>query len=191
MRASSPRDAATLEPLAVDDEHGTRHAPAAVTFEIGHDLIDAGRATLDLLHDAPALAAWTHPDPRPRDAPRPNPSAFVRMVALDASKLAALPHWWHQHARNERVRITRRFTIERPRQLGGTWTLTGRIRSALAVRTIPFELTLWRQLDGWTKLDLQPHRRVIVAARYFREGHRALDIFIDSLNHDLGGHTEP
>jgi hypothetical protein len=186
VRATSPRDVAILEPLPVDDEHGTGHAPAGVTFELAHDLADAGRATLERLHDAPSLTPWTHPDPRPRAAPRPNPSAFVRMVELDAARLAALPHWWQQHARQGRVSVTRRFSIEAPRHVDGTWTLTGRLRSVLAVRTIPFELTLWRQLDGWTKLDLQPQRRVIVAARYFREGHRALDLLVERLTHDFG-----
>jgi hypothetical protein len=185
VRANSPRDVATLEALPVEDDHGARHAPAAVKFEIGQDLLDAGRATFGLLHDAPPLSPWTHFDPRPRDAPRPNPSAFVRMLELDAEQLAALPDWWQVRARNGRVRVTRRFSIERPRQLDGTWSLNGQLRSAFAVRSIPFELTLWRQLDGWTKLDLQPHRRVIIAMRYFREGHRALDILIDWLTHDF------
>ena len=185
MRATSPRDVATLEPLPVDDEHGARQAPAPVSFDLARDLADACRATYELLHDAPPLTPWTHHDPRPRDASRPNPSAFVRMVELDVARFDALPTWWQQRARNGRLQLTRRVSLERPRQIARTWTLTGQLRSAFAMRTIPFELTLWRQLDGWTKLDLQPQRRVIVAVRYFREGHRALDILIDRLTHDF------
>jgi hypothetical protein len=185
VRATSSPDATNLEPLPIDDESGTRHVPTAVTFELGHELIDAGRATVERLHDVPQLAPWTRPDPRPLEAPRPNPSAFVRMVELDAARLALLPDWWQQRAHNGRLWLTRRFAMGRPHQLGGTWTFAGQLRSAFGVRAIPFELTLWRQLDGWTRLHLQPERRVIIPVRYFREGHRALDLLIESLTRDF------
>jgi hypothetical protein len=187
VRATSPQEAA-LEPLPVDDGYGTQLAPVAVALNLTDDLLDAGRLTLAHLQDVAALAPWTHTDDRPelRDTVHPNRSStFVRMVAFDASRLTALPAWWQRRARRDRVRVTRRFSIEQPHQVDATWRLGGQLRSIRGLRSIPFELALWRHLDGWTMLNLQPHRRVYVGSRYFHEGHRALDILIDWLNVEL------
>jgi hypothetical protein len=47
------------------------------------------------------------------------------------------------------------------------------------------ELQLWPRLGAWTKVNMQPQRRVRVGRRYFRLGHRALDGLIERLENEL------
>ena len=51
----------------------------------------------------------------------------------------------------------------------------GRLRSPYSMRSIPVELVLWAHLGTWTRLCLEPQRRVHVGRAYFRKGHRVLD----------------
>jgi hypothetical protein len=47
------------------------------------------------------------------------------------------------------------------------------------------ELQLWPRLGAWTKVSMQPQRRVHVGRRYFRLGHWALDGLIERLEQEL------
>ena len=55
------------------------------------------------------------------------------------------------------------------------------MRGPLPLRPLPMDLSLWRHLDTWTKLTLEPRRRVYVKSFYFDAGHH----FLDSLTRSL------
>jgi hypothetical protein len=98
------------------------------------------------------------------------------MIALEPQRLDSLPQWWTHHARDGRVEITRRLSFEQPRSVtNGEWRARGRLRSPWLLRSIPVELVMWKHLDAWTRLMLEPQRSVHVGRRYFRRGHRVLD----------------
>jgi len=138
-----------------------------------------------------ALAPWTHPDSRPEPPRAPARSqrlstTFVRMVELDASRLRALPEWWRERAGAEPLRPTRRLSLDVPQPTpGSSWRGNGALRPLLHATTVPVVLTLWPHINGWTRLTLDPQRRVAASALYFNPGHRALDIFIDWLTTEL------
>jgi hypothetical protein len=139
----------------------------------------------------PALAPWTHPDPRP-EPPRASvrsqrlSTTFVRMIELDATRLRSLPDWWHNRAGAEPLRPTRRLSLDPPELTpGDCWRGHGALRPLLHATSIPVVLTLWPHIDGWTRLTLDPQRRVSAGALYFNPGHRALDVLTDWLVNEL------
>ena len=54
---------------------------------------------------------------------------------------------------------------------------------------MPMELSLWRHLGGWTKLTLEPQRRVYIKGSYFDTGHRALNVLCNQLVRELDAHA--
>ena len=59
------------------------------------------------------------------------------------------------------------------------------LRSPWLQRRIPVELLLWPRLGAWTKVCLEPQRRVRLGRRYFSNGHRAIDALTARLNTEL------
>jgi hypothetical protein len=71
------------------------------------------------------------------------------------------------------------------RDRSGTWRMSGRLRSPWLRRPIGVELQLWPRLGAWTKVTMEPRRRVRVGRRYFRSGHGALDALTERLESEL------
>lgn len=106
----------------------------------------------------------------------PTNPAFTRMLDVTPERLERLPRWWESVARRGHVRLTRRLILEAPRPLpGGGWRMRGSLRRALITPAARFELTLWPHLGRYTKLSLEPRRRVHAGRRWFRRGHKGLD----------------
>ena len=113
-------------------------------------------------------------------------ATFTRLTTLHPARLAGLPEWWRRQARDGRPHAVRRLVLDAPECAGsGTWHMRGRLRSAWLGRSIPVELQLWPRLGAWTKMSLQPQRRVRVGWLYFRNGHRALEALTARLNSEL------
>jgi hypothetical protein len=159
---------------------GVRPASPGTDALHAGDVLEAIRATLT---EARALRAR----PPGSSAPaRISPGAFVRMVDLRPARLASLDIWWRGRARDGRVEVTRRLSLDAPRRIGdGNWVMRADLRSPWRLRPVPMELLLWRHLGEWTKLWLEPRRRVRVGRRYFRSGHRVLDRLCDRLGREL------
>jgi hypothetical protein len=169
-----------LEPLPVIED-GVEVAPAPAERDASvvtavRECVEAVRAVLDESGQVRQQMPFT-----PTEPPRPLRvarfmSTFSRMIALEPQRLDALPQWWTRHARDGRVQITRRLWFEQPRSVtSGEWRARGRLRSPWLMRSIPVELVMWKHLDAWTRLMLEPQRSVHVGRRYFRRGHRVLD----------------
>jgi hypothetical protein len=113
-------------------------------------------------------------------------ATFTRLTTLHPARLAGLPEWWRRQARDALPHATRRLVLDAPECAGsGTWHMRGWLRSAWLGRPIPVELQLWPRLGAWTKMSLQPQRRVHVGWLYFRIGHRALEALTARLNSEL------
>ena len=113
-------------------------------------------------------------------------ATFTRLTELHPALLADLPNWWRRRAEEARVRVTRQLVLEAPKfESNGTWRLHGSLRSPWLRRRIPVELQLWPRLGAWTKVSLEPQRRVRLGRRYFNNGHRALDTLTDRLHTEL------
>ena len=119
--------------------------------------------------------------------PTPRSSAtFVRLTTLNPASLAGLPEWWSERARDSRVRAEGRLHLGAPQaDASGTWRIPGWLHSSWLRRPIGVELQLWPRLGAWTKVSMQPHRRVRAGPCYFRLGHRALDGLIERLDRAL------
>jgi len=140
--------------------------------------------------DVPLGSFWSIPDElRPSAAMGRRFSAtFTRVANLHPALLADLPDWWRRLADDTLVRVSRQLVVEAPKfESSGTWRLRGSLRSPWLRRRIPVELQLWPRLGAWTKVTLQPQRRVRLGRRYFANGHRALDTLTDRLNTELHG----
>jgi hypothetical protein len=166
-----------LEPLPVDDG-----PPAHVV------MVEVVRETIA---EVPALrqaAPWSY-DAQRQALIVPTTSylaAFSRMIALHPTQLEHLGEWFETNAVDARMRIVRRLTLGRPRvDPAGTWRMPGELRSPWRARSIPIELVLWPRLDAWTRLSLEPQRGVHVGRRYFRSGHRVLDVLCRRLIGEL------
>ena len=159
------------------------HTDAAHVYEA----VDAVCARIVETRGLGALAPWLGPNSPTLEARPPTPpTTFSRIFELQPAHLAALPEWWEQNARNERVTIAHRLVLQAPRYAThGVWTMPAVLRGPGQVRPVHMELSLWRHLSGWTKLTLEPRRRVYVKAFYFDAGHRALDALCDRLVRDL------
>jgi hypothetical protein len=108
------------------------------------------------------------------------------MIALAPARLSGLDEWWRRAAPDGRLRVSRRLSLEEPRPLrGGTWRASGRLRSPLLVRSIPVELLLWPYIGSWTRMSLEPQRSVHTGRRYFKRGHRSLDLLTQRLVTEL------
>lgn len=174
-----------LEPLPVYDD-GVPVVPVPTATEgagvdpreLARECIDAVRAVFDERVTVRAQTPWvaTAPAVPPPVLKGEFAATFIRMFGLDPSRLAALPAWWQRRAEGGRVDVARRLLLDAPRQdAHGTWRLRGRLRSPGRARAIPVELLLWPHLGAWTKMTLEPQRRVLCGRRYFRSGHRVLD----------------
>jgi hypothetical protein len=117
---------------------------------------------------------------------RQSSATFTRLTTLHPALLGALPEWWNARARDTRVRAARGLDLEAPRRDdSGTWRLYGCLQSAWLRRPIAVELQLWPCLGAWTKITMQPRRRVRIGRRYFRIGHGALDTLTARLDSEL------
>ncbi len=197
MRTKSANEDEPLEPLSVDDDGVVVEpefvAPEAAPVDaktLARDYAAAFRAVLRERNEVRAQPPWNGPAVVAPVKPRAATfhSTFNRMIGLPPARLVGMHDWWRACARDGRVRVTRRLSLEEPRPApGGTWRTCGRLRSPWGMRSIPVELLLWPYLGGWTKVSLEPQRPVHVGRRYFRRGHRVLD----TLTARLVGELEP
>ena len=178
-------DGVTVEPVWTAHTQGRSrsHTDAAHAY----DAVDAVCARIVETRGLGALAPWLVPHSPTLEARAPTPpTTFSRIFELHPAHLGALPEWWKQNARNERVTIAHRLVLHAPRHAAhGVWTMPAVLRGSKQVRPVQMELSLWRHLGGWTKLTLEPRRRVYIKALYFETGHRALDALCDRLVRDL------
>jgi hypothetical protein len=124
--------------------------------------------------------------PAPLSPRRQTSATFTRLTALPPDLLPELPDWWRARARDARVRATRHLVLDAPqRERSGTWRMYGSLRSPWLRRGIDVELQLWPRLGAWTKVSMQPRRRVHIGRHYFRVGHRALDALTERLGDEL------
>ena len=135
------------------------------------------------------LAPWLGPQSPVPEARAPTPpTTFSRIFELHPVRLELLPGWWDQHARNERVTIARRLSLGPPQRIADcAWTMRASLRGRWQLRPLPMELSLWRHIGGWTKLTLEPERRVYIKGFYFDTGHRTLDVLCGQLVRELAG----
>jgi hypothetical protein len=169
-------DVELLEPLPVDEPESRRGVVAAIVATID-------QATL--VRSLPPYTETPVADPPPMRAGA-FLAAFSRMFALAPDRLASLDEWYAAHAEHDRLPVTRRLVLGPPRAEGaGGWRVPARLRSPGRFRSIPVEIVLWPRLDAWTKLNVEPQRGVRVGRRYFRSGHRALDVLCDRLVREL------
>ena len=183
-----------LEPLPVVVD-GVTVAPVWAhtrLTDVGPHTFEAVDAVCTRILETPGLAAlapWLGPrSPVPEARVPTPPTTFSRIFELHPVRLESLPGWWEQHARNERVMIGRRLSLGPPRRIADcVWTMRASLRGRWQLRPLPMELSLWRHLGGWTKVTLEPQRRVYVKGLYFNTGHRALDVLCDQLVRELAG----
>jgi hypothetical protein len=181
-----------LEPLPVVVD-GVTMAPVWAhprLTEVAPDTFEAVDAVCARILETPGfagLAPWLGPrSPVPESRALTPPTTFSRIFELHPVQLELLPGWWEQHARNERVTIARRLSLGRPQRIAdGVWTVRASLCGPWQVRPMPVELSLWRHLGGWTKLTLEPQRRVYIKSIYFDTGHRALDVLCGKLTREL------
>lgn len=179
MRTKTSREEVPLEPLAVYDDTGVFEPEPAVAEtdarDTLHELVDALRDVLAERSSVRSQTPWLPSTPPviPRQHAR-FLATFNRMIPLHPDRLRELPDWCHRSG--DEVQVHRRLTLEEPRPCAnGTWRVPGRLRSPYSMRSIPVELVLWPHLGTWTRLCLEPQRRVHVGRAYFRKGHRVLD----------------
>jgi hypothetical protein len=114
-------------------------------------------------------------------------ATFTRIVDMHPARLVSLVPWWSAAARHGTLRV-KCLMLETPRvDASGVVHLQGRFRGSWFGPATPVELTLWPWLGEWTKLSLEPRRRVAMTRGYFRRGHRALDVLADRLAKELRG----
>ncbi len=193
--ARGSRVEAGLEPLpvfddgiAIDPERATPVAADVDARLIARECVDAVRAVLGERAAVRTRPPWNAAASAAEIQPRAATfySTFNRMIALAPARLAGLDEWWRRAAQDGRVRVSRRLSLEEPRPLrGGTWRASGRLRSPLLVRSIPVELLLWPYIGNWTRMSLEPQRSVHTGRRYFRRGHRSLDLLTHRLVTEL------
>jgi hypothetical protein len=156
------------------------------------------------LEDVTARLTGERPAPPPRPVPiggttvgpvatrMPNPAAnplksmsptFRRLVEVAGDRLGpALVDWWHDAEHDDR-----HLVLDVPRQLPGTWALSGTLRRTTVSRWIPIELVLTPYAERWTLLELIPRRQVRVGERWFRNGHDSIDRFVADLHRSVSG----
>ena len=196
MDESYNDDDDVLEPLPVyEDGVPVPPVPVASTWRLG-DLFAMFRGPTvasTTLADATANISrppWSIADEirLSADAGLRSSGAFTRMTALNPALLSDLPNWWRRRADDARVRVSRQLVLEAPSlERSGTWRLRGSLRSPWLRRWIPVELQLWPRLGAWTKVSLEPRRRVRTGRRYFNRGHRTLDALTARLSTELHG----
>jgi hypothetical protein len=194
VRTQHSYDEELLEPLPVVVD-GVTLAPAttaptqplAEVVPHAFEAIDAMCTRILEVRGLAALAPWLGPQSSAPEAPPPAlPTTFGRIFELHPAHLESLPDWWRRYARNGRVTISRRLTLGAPRRTDdGVWRMRASLRGPLPLRPLRMELSLWRHLGTWTKLTLEPQRRVWVKSFYFTAGHRALDVLCDRLPNEF------
>jgi len=195
VRTKDSYDEELLEPLPVVVD-GVVIEPAATSSTqplrevVPHafESIDAMCSRLLEVRGLGALTPWLGPPSSAAEAPAPAPpTTFGRIFELHPAHLESLPEWWDRHARDGRVTIAGRLVLRTPCHTDdGVWRMRASLRGRLPLRPLRMELSLWRHLGTWTKLTLEPGRRVWVKSFYFNAGHRALDVLCDRLTRELG-----
>lgn len=169
-----------LEPLPVYED-GVPVPPAPVGVERRLATLLRPRRERAASSEAPESTVMLNVTEAPRFS-----ATFTRLANLHPALLADLPNWWSRRAHDARLRVTRQLVLEAPKfESNGTWRLRGSLRSPWLRRRIPVELQLWPRLGEWTKICLEPQRRVRLGRRYFGNGHRALDTLTARLNAEL------
>jgi hypothetical protein len=194
VRTKRSFDEELLEPLPVIIDGvavapGSAPTPLPLAEVVPHafEALDAMCTRILEVRGLAALTPWLGPPSGAAEAPAPAlPTTFGRIFELHPAHLSALPDWWDRNARGARVTIADRLVLRAPRPTDdGVWRMPASLRGPLPLRPLRMELSLWRHLGTWTKLTLEPARRVWSKGFYFAAGHRALDVLCDRLAHEL------
>jgi hypothetical protein len=89
---------------------------------------------------------------------------------------AALEAWWVGDAAGV-VTLKRRLQLGRPEgdDIAG-WTMNGRLRRLTILHWVPVVVELWPVYDDFTRVTMTPQAHVFASKRYFRLGHKVLDL---------------
>jgi hypothetical protein len=197
MRARTP-DPELLEPLPVEvdgvtvapepasRDSSTRDATSVMVMPTRHEVVEAIRATIAEASTLRDQSPWRGPiDVRPPPPVILRTAGFSRMLNLAPARLDALGSWWASNQRDGRVEVGRRLLVGAPHRRADTWCMRGRLHRPWRARAIAVDVVMWPHLGMWTKLSLEPQRSVRVGRRYFRSGHRVLDVLTDRLIREL------
>jgi hypothetical protein len=108
--------------------------------------------------------------------PRPSP-VFARQVPLSGGRLAAALDTWWVGDRCTVVSLQRRLQLRRPEgDFVAGWTMIGRMRRLTILHWVPVVVELWPVYADFTRMTMTPQAHVFASKRYFRIGHRVLDL---------------
>ncbi len=133
------------------------------------------------------LSRVHHGAPRPSPAPA-GPSfrgrtpglspVFASQVPLSRGRLAAaLDAWWVGADRTAAVTLQHRLQLGRPEgDIVAGWTIKGRLRRLTILHWVPVVVELWPVYGDFTRMTMAPQVHVFASKRYFRLGHKVLDL---------------
>jgi hypothetical protein len=141
-----------------------------------------------------------------RQAPRPLPAqagpstvgltprlspVFARQLPLSRGHLAAALDAWWVGDRSAVVTLQRRLQLRRPEgDFVAGWTMNGRMRRLTILHWVPVVVELWPVYADFTRMTMTPQVHVFASKRYFRIGHRVLDLLSARLA-ELSAPTHP
>jgi hypothetical protein len=108
--------------------------------------------------------------------PRQSP-VFARQVPLSGGRLeAALDAWWAGD-KAAVVTLQRRLQLRRPEgDVVAGWTMKGRLRRLTILHWVPVVVELWPVYGDFTRMTMTPQVHVFLSKRYFRLGHKVVDL---------------
>jgi hypothetical protein len=125
-------------------------------------------------------------------APRPSPAragpssagrtfrqspVFASQVPLSRGCLAAALDAWWVGDRTAVVTLERRLQLGRPRgDVISGWTMNGRLRRLTMLHWVPVVVELWPVYGDFTRVTMTPQVHVFASKRYFRLGHKVVDL---------------
>jgi hypothetical protein len=108
--------------------------------------------------------------------PRQSP-VFARQVPLSGVRLAAALDAWWAGDRATVVTLQRRLQLRRPEgDVVAGWTINGRLRRLTILHWVPVVVELWPVYGDFTRMTMTPQVHVFLSKRYFRLGHKVVDL---------------
>lgn len=107
---------------------------------------------------------------------RPSP-VFATQVPLGRGRLAAALDAWWVGDRAAVVTLQRRLQLGRPEgDAVAGWTMRGRLRRLTILHWVPVVVELWPVYGDFTRMTMTPQVHVFASKRYFRLGHKVIDL---------------
>jgi hypothetical protein len=89
---------------------------------------------------------------------------------------AALDAWWAGD-KAAVVTLQRRLQLRRPEgDVVAGWTMKGRLRRLTILHWVPVVVELWPVYGDFTRMTMTPEAHVFLSKRYFRLGHKVVDL---------------